>query len=225
MAQLLVWLCLNTILTFGVLCGIIEEREGLDVTSRVNRIAVYVGDRHDKSIITLYRTNTRLVELTNDMVGIPDIHESGVDRNTYMQYCKDVIINLLENGGIEGFHWEPKKIERGNNGEPITHKFNSGAFRSEAVSRVSAIMDELVDGSDIKYRIDMFADDTVDIKERYKDMNVKYGSTIITVNIGGGSIKIPIEIRSGQICKPKSFIDAGGNTKQLNITTIRRIFG
>ena len=194
--------------------------------TRVNKVTVYIGERFEPSIITLYRTNTKLAEITNEQLEIPDFHESKVDRNTYQQYCKDVVINLLENGGIEGFYWEPKHVEDNPDGGQAVRKFNTSTFRSEAVSRLSAIMDAMIDGTDITYEINKFKDDGVEVKERYKDMNVKYGSTDITMTATGKkseAVKVTVELRSGQMCKPKIFTMSDGTTKQLNITTLNRM--
>lgn len=192
---------------------------------RVNKVTVYVGtERGDNSTITLYRTNSKLAEITNDKLGIPDFTDADVDKNTYQAYCKEVVINLLENDGIEGFHWEPKQTE---SDTTTVRKFNSGALRAEAVSRVGEILDNIVGNTDITYEIIKFKDDGVNVADRYKDMNIKFGSTNVIVSLKKSDTTIQavitIELRSGQMCKPKTFtID--GIQHQLNVTTLIKIF-
>lgn len=195
---------------------------------RVNRVTVNVGTEHgDCTIITLYRTNTKLAEITSNKLEIPDFVTSGVDKNTYQSYCKEVIINLLENEGVEGFHWEPKQVTSDTT-EVITRKFSSSTFRAEAISRVKEILGVMLDGTDVSYNIIEYRNDDVDVKERYKDMNIKFGSTNIVLDLDklGNTIKITItvELRSGQMCKPKTFQLSDGSEHHLNVTTITRMF-
>ena len=79
----------------------------------------------------------------------------------------------------------------------------------------------------ITHDIITFKDDDVEIRERYKDMNIKYGSTNIVVNLNSGGRQIQIvvqsEIRSGQLCKPKMFT-INNEPRQLNITTVTKLY-
>ena len=84
----------------------------------------------------------------------------------------------------------------------------------------------MIDGTDITYEINKFKDDSVEVKERYKDMNIKYGSTDIAMTVTGKKsevVKVTVELRSGQMCKPKTFTMSDGTIKQLNITTLNRM--
>lgn len=193
---------------------------------RVNKVTVYIGERYEPTIITLYRTNTKLVELTNDQLEIPNIEDSKVDRQTYQQYCKDVVINLLENDGIEGYYYEPKQKAVTSTGEQVVRKFNSSTLRSEAINRLRMLLDNMIDGTNITYEINQFKDDGVDIKDRYKDMNIKFGTTQITIVLKGNKteiVTVTVAVKSGQMCKPKEFTMTDGSIKQLNITTIQKI--
>ena len=203
-----------------------ERKKGEeDKLMRVNKVTVYVGTEvGERSVITLYRTNSKLAEITNNKLDIPDFIDADVDKNTYQAYCKEVVINLLENGGIEGYHWEPKQTE---SDTTTVRKFDSSTFRTEAISRVVEILDSLTADTDITHDVIKFRDDGVDITDRYKDKNIKFGSTNVTVNIKRYDTTIQatiaVEIRSGQMCKPKIFtID--GIQHQLNITTLTRMF-
>lgn len=190
---------------------------------RVNKVTVYVSNTYDQSIITLYKTNTKLAEITNRQLDIPDFHKANVDRNTYQQYCKDVVINLLENNGIEGFYWEAKQ----DNNDGQARKFSSSTFRAEAISRLITIMDMIVEDTDMTYEIHRFKNDEVEIRERYKDMSIKYGSTLIMMTVSkltkSETVEIIVELKSGQMCKPKTFKMSDGSINQLNVTTLNRI--
>ncbi len=190
---------------------------------RINRVAVNIGiEPGDLTIISLYRTNTKLVEITNNVLDIPDFIESDTDRNTYQSYCKDVVVNLLENGGIEGYYWEPKA----QGDESQTKKYDRSTFRNESIAKVCEILDAIIDGTEIKYEVNKFKGDDVNVTDKYKDMHIKYGDTdvIVTITNNGKTIQVTIkcEIRSGQLCKPKTFT-ANQQQYQLNYTTIVRL--
>lgn len=186
---------------------------------RINKVTVNIGDDYDPATISLYRTNTKLAEITSDMLDIPllcDVPEVG--KVKYQQYCKDMVINLLENGGIEGYYWEPKKEQVSEDGKPIVRKFNKSAFRQEAVNKLSAILEQM----GVKFTINQFADDTVEVTEKYKDGNIKYGSTVIQAKVNSTTIKVLFELRSGQMCKPKQY-QVDNQTYALNTTNINKL--
>lgn len=194
---------------------------------RVNRLTVYVDtNRGEPSFITLYRTNTRLAEISNRDIKIPDFSESDVDKDTYRSYCRDVVTNLLENGGIEDFYWEPKHTDTEDTG--VVRKFSPNTFRQAAISKVKEILDQMLVDTGITYTINEYKDSDVDVKERYKDLNVKFGSTNIVIDLKMSDkpiqIVVMVELRSGQMCKPKTFTMNDGSSKQLNITTITKLY-
>lgn len=187
---------------------------------RVNRVTVYIGESYEPAIISMYRTNTKLAEITSDQLEIPMMSEvPEVGKAKYQQYCKDMVIHLLEQGGIEGYYWEPKKAQVDASGKEIVRKFNRSTFRSEAANRLSVMLDQM----EVQYSINQYADDTVDITDKYKDGNIKFGSTNITVKIGQYNIIVPFELRSGQMCKPKTFNMQDGTTHSFNTTNIRKL--
>lgn len=193
---------------------------------RVNKVTASIEDEYSPGIVTLYRTNTKLAEITNDQLGVPDMFDAKVDKPTYLQYLKDLTIHLLEQGGIEGFYWEPKKVEQSPDGGQVVRKFTASQFREEAIKRLSAQMDAMVEDTNVTYKISQYKEDGVNVTDRYKDGKVKYGSTIITATVGVDKpieIQIVAEIRSGQICKPKTFTTSDGQKHQLNITTLNKL--
>jgi len=185
---------------------------------RVNKItATFSGD---KVIITLYKTNTKLGSITNEDMQIPNIQDTKItNKNAYMEYCKDVAKNLLMNGGIPGLYYEE------NPDEPTCQssspkKFDKPTFLNISTQMVTDMLTQmgidytLVDKSDgIGY---------VTITEAYKDQYIKYGSTLISVDIGGHTIDIVVEIRSGQLCKPKIF-KHNNIELSFNATNIRKV--
>lgn len=194
--------------------------------TRVNKVTVWIGEDTEPAIITLHRTNTKLAEITNRQLEVPDLCDAGVDRNTYQQYLKDLTIHLLEQGGIEGFYWEPKKVEEAPDGGQVIRKFTKSEFRTEAINRLSAQLDAMIEDTNVTYKINKFKGDEVEVTDRYKDGKVKYGTTIIFATIEMDKsieVQITAEIRSGQICKPKTFTTSDGQKHQLNITTLTRL--
>ena len=65
---------------------------------RINRVTVNISDdEYEPAIISMYRTNTKLVEINSDQLGIPTMSEvPEVGKIKYQQYCKDTVIHLLE---------------------------------------------------------------------------------------------------------------------------------
>ena len=183
-------------------------------------MTVCIGEDYEPAIISMYRTNTKLVEIDSDQLEIPrmcDIPEVG--KIKYQQYCKDLVIHLLEHGGIEGYYWEPKKAQVDADGKEIVRKFSRSTFRSEAINRLSAMLDQM----EVQYTINQFADDSVEITDKYKDGNIKFGTTNIVVKVGQHSISVPFELKSGQMCKPKIFNMQDGTTHSLNTTNIHKL--
>lgn len=193
---------------------------------RVNKVTAYVGERYELSIVTLYRTNTKLAEITNTQLGVPNIEDTDVERSTYQQYLKDLTIHLLEQGGIDGFYWDPKKVEEKPDDGQVIRKFTASQFRSEAISRLSAQMDAIAADTNMTYKINEYTTEEVTVDDRYKDGKVKFGSTVITMTCTMDKsevVQVKAEIRSGQICKPKVFTTQDGTTHSLNITTLTRL--
>lgn len=178
------------------------------MAERVNKVSAIFED--DNVRISLYRTNIKLVETTSYSLGVPPFSECGMPSKTlYINYCKDLIINLLENGGIDGYYYEPKQISD-------TQKYDKSGFTHGAIKSLSEILDSL----QIKY--EMRGEPDVEIIEKYKDNYVKDAKTDIRVKIGNNIVTIPVEIKSGQMCKPKIF-KTEENEFSLNITNLNKL--
>ena len=77
---------------------------------RVDKVTVLIGDDDDCAKISLYRNNEKLGETDTDVLHIPTYDQSGLPNKViYQNYCKDYMINLLNNGGVDGFYYEPKQ--------------------------------------------------------------------------------------------------------------------
>lgn len=187
---------------------------------RVNKITTQIGiEIGETTLITLYRNNIRLAEITNRDIDVPDFYISGVDnRNTYQSYCKDVIINLLQNNGIDGYFYEAK-VEIA---DSELRKYTSGTVSTKISQYIDNILADMTADTDIKYTISQFNDDP-NITERYKDGSIKFCTINIKVQINEVyNIIVVAEIKSGQMCKPKKFI-YGSDECQLNITSLNRM--
>lgn len=189
---------------------------------RVNRVAVLLNG--DGVIVSLYRTNTKLGEVTNEDLAIPNFKQSNMpNKMVYMNYCRDFMINLLENGGVEGYYYEAKQtVDDG--GKP--KKYDKGTFESGAYDMLTKTLDSILsNNASIKYDI-MKYDTQVEVTEKYKDNYVKYAKADFSVSLEAGSkcevIIVPVYMKSGQMCKPKNII-YDGIERSLNMTTINNI--
>lgn len=189
---------------------------------RVNRVAVLLNG--DGAIVSLYRTNTKLGEVTNEDLAIPNFKESNMpNKMVYMNYCRDFMINLLENGGVEGYYYEAKQTVE-DDGKP--KKYDKSTFTSASRDMLVKTLDSILGSSShIKYGI-MHHDTQVEVIEKYKDNYVKYAKADYSVSVESGEkcevMIIPVHMKSGQMCKPKVVI-YDGIERSLNMTTINNI--
>ncbi len=210
------------------------ENQGSKITVRriivedqkVNKITDSIYD--NSAIISLYRTNTKLGEVTNNDIGVPDFKSSGIPNKTiYTKYCKDTIINILQNGGVSGFYYEERKSDKSEN-----IKYDISTFVSASKNLLINMLDKMVEGRNIEYSvisniITFSSDDThINIIEKYKDSNIKYGVVDFDIKFKRNNKEVTTmvkcEIRSGQLCKPKEIIYRGDILK-FNITSVVRL--
>lgn len=189
---------------------------------RVNRVAVLLNG--DGAIVSLYRTNTKLGEVTNEDLAIPNFKQSNMpNKMVYMNYCRDFMINLLENGGVDGYYYEAKQTTD-DDGKP--KKYDKSTFESGAHDMLARTLDSILNNNaNIKYEI-MKYDTQVEVTEKYKDNYVKYAKADFSVSLVVGDkcevIIIPVHMKSGQMCKPKNII-YDGIERSFNMTTINNI--
>lgn len=188
---------------------------------RVNRIAVLLSG--EGAIVSLYRTNTKLGEVSNLDLGIPDFKHSNMpNKMVYMNYCRDFMINLLENSGVDGYYYEAKQtVEDGK-----AKKYDKSTFAEGAYDILTRTMDNMLNSSaHIKYGI-MRNDTQVEITEKYKDNYIKYAKADFSISLEAGDkcevIIVPVYMKSGQMCKPKTIIHDGID-RSLTMTSINNI--
>jgi hypothetical protein len=177
---------------------------------RVNKITVNVDIKDDYTTISLYRTNKLLGSLQEDELGIESFGKSGVSLKAYQMYCRDIVINLLDNGGIKGYYYEPKS-------ESESVKYGMGQFRSACSDYISDILGDgyefTMTQNDIEHEIEQYSDKYI------KDARVDFEVLLRQYNI---RFKVCAEIKSGQMCRPKTFI-YNNNEYNLNITNINKV--
>jgi hypothetical protein len=177
---------------------------------RVNKITVSVDTKDNDTKISLYRTNQLLGSLTDDELHIESFEESGVSVKAYQMYCKDVVINLLDNGGIKGFYYEPKT-------EATSIKYTISEFRNKCKDYITGVVGDT-------YEFNMTQNDIEHSIDRYKDKYIKDATVDFEVLLKQYNIrfKVRAEIRSGQACRPKVFIY--NNTEfNFNVTNINKV--
>lgn len=194
---------------------ILEKRAQVVGKIKVNRIAVNVNVAEDTTDVTLYKNNTPLGFIPEDSLEIPTFSNSGVSLKAYQLYCKDIVENLLENGGIPGFYYEPKEEPTGEKSEPI--KYDVSEFRKKTAEYIKKVL-----GDD--YEFTMTDEDNRINIEQYADMFIKNARIDFGVTIKEPRISLMIcgEIKSGQMCRPRMMIYNGQEMK-FNITNVNKI--
>ena len=176
---------------------------------KVNRITVNVN-KYDETIVSLYKTNTLLGTLTEADLNIPSLTDSGVSLKAYQMYCKDLVIELLNNEGVPGYYYEPKS-----EGESI--KYDNSTFRRGVANYISSLLED-------RYEYSILMTERIDVTERYNDRFIKNAIGEFDVLLTQYDVRIVIvsEIKSGQLCRPK-IIRYDDNEYSFNITNVGRI--
>lgn len=197
-----------------------------NVNQRVNKVTVSLEG--DGAKISLYRTNTRLGELTNADIGVPSFADSKLpNKQVYTNYCRETVVNLLNNGGVDGYYYDPNN--HANTGG-LPRKFDKVLLvkhgRDMVFDTINSTVENLagveVEIPDSEEYIEAHVSDV------YKDGYIKYGHADfglkINYNGNGKDITVPINIKSGQLCKPKIMV-CDGTEKNINATNIIGLFG
>ena len=177
--------------------------------TRVNRITVNVN-KYDETTISLYKTNTLLGTLTEEDLNLPTLDNSGVSLKAYQMYCKDFVIELLNNDGIPGYYYEPK-IEN----ESV--KYDNSAFKRGVVDYINSLLED-------RYEYTIPMTERIDVTERYKDKCIKNAIGEFDVRLTQYDVKLVVisEIKSGQLCRPR-IIKHDDTEYSFNITNVGRI--
>lgn len=177
---------------------------------RINKITINVDKNYDSVRIILYRTNTKLGELTDEDLNLPSFQVSGVSINAYKEYCKDFVIDFIDKGGIPGFYYEPKAEGKG-------VKYTPSEFKSGIRDYIGTILND-------RYEFMLPMTEEINIIEQYKDKYIKEATGVFDVSLMQYSLRFRVfgEIKSGQLCRPRT-IEYNGNQMAFNITNINRI--
>lgn len=175
---------------------------------RVNKISVSI-DKYDTRI-SLYKNNQLLGYLYADDIGIDAVSEYSVSVKAYQMYIKDVIINLLDNGGFEGYYYEPKQ-------EGNSIKYDNNLFLRKSEEYVRDVIGD-------KYDFILTTGDNEIQADRYKNGYIKDAVAGFILIIKGYDIRVVLncQIKSGQLCRPKTF-EYDGIEYNFNITNINKI--
>lgn len=177
---------------------------------RVNKITVNI-DKYGDTIISLYKTNVLLGTLSATDLGIPEFSDSNVTTKTYQTYCKDFVIELLNNDAIPGYYYEPKSEEHSQN-----IKYDPSLFKRGVLEYIDALLEDTC-----KY---VLIEDRINTSERYKDMYIKNSVGEFDIKLIPHNIIITVisEVKSGQLCKPR-IIKHNDTEHTFNITNVKRI--
>lgn len=177
---------------------------------RVSKISVNVDKRCDDVKISLYKTNDLLGILTDEDLNLPPFSMSEVSMKAYQAYCRDLVIELLNNGGIPGYYYEPKS-------EGSSIKYDNAGFKSGIEKYIESVI-----GDKYGYTIPMT--ERLNVEERYKDGYIKNATAEFDVRLTQYDIKITVlaEIKSGQLCRPRT-MKYGEDEYSFNITNVGRI--
>lgn len=190
--------------------------------NRVNKITSKFSG--DVVFISLYKNNIRLLELSQYDLELPRFDViSFKNKGVYLTYCKEIVINLLKNGGVEGYEYSEVKEFDG------VSKYTPQTLEETADGRIKVILDKfkengIITGYD---RVDGFKDTEIKIETYYKDDKIKYATINITYDIKKDDkilrIKVMTSVMSGQLTKPKGYMTADNDyLRTLNQTHIRR---
>lgn len=178
---------------------------------RVNRITVNVDTKYDEVKVSLYKTNELLGTLSDEDLELPRYTTSGVSLKAYQTYCKDFVIELMNNGGIPGFYYEPKQsIDR--------VKYNDVTFKSGIAEYIKSMIDE-------RYEYKLLMTERINVADRYADGYISNATGEFDIKLTQFNnivITILSDIRSGQLCRPKKMV-FNGYEYGFNITNIGQI--
>lgn len=177
---------------------------------KINKISVDIDKKNDETTVSLYKTNKLIGIFTTDDLDIDSFAESGVSVKAYQLYVRDVVINLIDNGGLPGYYYEPKQDIDG-------IKYDNNTFLAKANEYVKNVIHD-------KYDFVLLQDPNMEA-ERYNNGYIKNASAkfkLILRSNNNISILLLCNIKSGQMCRPKIMI-YDDVEYSFNITTINKI--
>lgn len=174
---------------------------------KVNHISVNVDK--DKTKISLYKTNKLVGFFYGEDIGMGELSEYDVSLKAYQNYIRDLVINLLDNGGIDGYYYEQKA-------DASIVKYNGETFIKKMQEYINDIIGK-------KYQFMLFKDYNMET-EMYKDGYIKNAIAKMRLILKNENIEMKIVciIRSGQACRPKT-IEFKGEEYPFNITAVNKL--
>lgn len=174
---------------------------------RVNKISVK-ADKYDTTI-SLYKTNQLVGYLYADDVGVDPISKYNISLKAYQTYIRDLVINLLDNGGIPGYYYEPKQESAG-------VKYDVQSFLQKTTEYVKSVIGD-------NYNFILNQDFDME-RENYKNGGINNATAKFTLILNDENIRMKLvgQIRSGQWCRPRTIIYKDQELS-FNITNINKI--
>lgn len=174
---------------------------------KVNRISVNV-DKYDTRI-SLYKTNQLVGFFYGDDIGVDPIAKCGVSLKAYQMYIRDLVINLLDNGGIEGYYYEPKQ--------------DSAGVKYDVTSFAKKMQEYVQDTIGEKYEFMLIRDYNMEV-EKYKDGYIKDAVARMKLILKNEDLEMILicMIKSGQACRPRT-IEYKNEEYSFNITAVNKL--
>lgn len=175
---------------------------------RVNKISVSM-DKYDTKV-SLYKNNQLLGYLYADDLGLDPVNKYNVSIKAYQTYIKDMVINLLDNGGFNGYYYEPKQ-------ENMSVKYDNGSFLKRSREYVEDVIGD-------RYDFILTNDNNEIEADRYNSGYIKDALVGFTLILKGYDIRMTLkcQIKSGQWCRPRVF-EYDGIEYNFNITNINKV--
>lgn len=196
--------------------------QAVPTAKRVNKVTARFDG--EMVVLTMYKTNDKLGTLTSKDIGMGEVIPEGVKKQAYLEQCKDVLVQLLNNNGVQGFYYDDASYQQENG---IPKKLDSVTFTSTAVNLLSESLGEIGESAkldDYSFNSDVRAN----ITESYKDGYIKYASIVFPVSFTRDGLtfkgEVEVSVKSGQFCKPKSVTLDTGKTMNLNARNVAGLF-
>lgn len=197
-----------------------KDTKGDDIVVTITRMTISYNKDEDTANIYLYSGNTMIHKLDSCEVGIKAFSKSGAKNKTiYLNYCKEYMINLITNGGMEGFEY--KESDTTKQDGQITKIATISDMNAYFINKVAEILKSLGYEQGVTVGPSL---SSPDVSKRYKNGSIEYATAKNECNIDGILIQLELEIKSGQPCKPKWFIFED-KRYSLNGTNLRKVIG
>lgn len=186
----------------------------------VTKITASYNKEDDIAMLYLYSGKTMVLKLDGYEIGLKTFTSMNAkNKNIYLQYAKEYMINLITNGGLDDgnvVYNEELELDVIGRSQSVIFE-NNKKFTEYFTNKIVEILDEL-GYKDIQVNMSM-----INTTKRSKSgNNILFADAKARVTIGKHEIVIPVEVKSGQPCKPKHFLY---NDKEytLNKTNVKKL--